>query len=91
MVDGQQLLFVDPDDLRHDMHVNIVTLAAGAVIPFAETHVMEHGLYILEGKGVYRLNQDWVEVEAGDFIMVTRILSPSMLRRWSRKFSLFAV
>ena len=37
-------------------------------IPFAETHVMEHGLYILEGKAVYRLNQDWVEVEAGDFM-----------------------
>ena len=60
--------FVDPDDLRHDMHVNIVTLAPGAVIPFAETHVMEHGLYVLEGKAVYRLNQDWVEVEAGDFM-----------------------
>ena len=60
--------FVDPEDLRHDMHVNIVTLAPGAVIPFAETHVMEHGLYVLEGKAVYRLNQDWVEVEAGDFM-----------------------
>lgn len=60
--------FVDPDDLRHDMHVNVVTLAPGAVIPFAETHVMEHGLYVLQGKGVYRLNQDWVEVEAGDFM-----------------------
>lgn len=60
--------FVDPDDLRHDMHVNIVTLHPGAVIPFAETHVMEHGLYVLEGKAVYRLNQDWVEVEAGDFM-----------------------
>ncbi len=60
--------FADPADLRHDMHVNIVTLEPGAVIPFAETHVMEHGLYVLEGKAVYRLNQDWVEVEAGDFI-----------------------
>lgn len=60
--------FVDPEDLRHDMHVNIVTLEPGAVIPFAETHVMEHGLYVLEGKAVYRLNQDWVEVEAGDFM-----------------------
>ncbi len=60
--------FVDPADLRHDMHVTIVTLQPGAVIPFAETHVMEHGLYVLEGKGVYRLNQDWVEVEAGDFM-----------------------
>ncbi len=60
--------FVDPADMRHDMHVNIVTFEPGAVIPFAETHVMEHGLYVLEGKAVYRLNQDWVEVEAGDFM-----------------------
>ncbi|MEM9633393.1 MAG: bifunctional allantoicase/(S)-ureidoglycine aminohydrolase [Pseudomonadota bacterium] len=60
--------FADPDDLRHDMHVNIVTFEPGAVIPFAETHVMEHGLYVLEGKAVYRLNQDWVEVEAGDYM-----------------------
>lgn len=60
--------FVDPTDLRHDMHVTIVTFQPGAVIPFAETHVMEHGLYVLEGKAVYRLNQDWVEVEAGDYM-----------------------
>ncbi|MCD7060369.1 bifunctional allantoicase/(S)-ureidoglycine aminohydrolase [Pelagibacterium xiamenense] len=60
--------FVDPADIRHDMHVNIVTIEPGAVIPFAETHVMEHGLYVLEGKAVYRLNQDWVEVEAGDYM-----------------------
>lgn len=60
--------FVAPTDLRHDMHVNIVTFQPGGVIPFAETHVMEHGLYVLEGKAVYRLNNDWVEVEAGDFM-----------------------
>lgn len=60
--------FVDPADLSHDMHVTIVTFEPGGVIPFAETHVMEHGLYVLEGKAVYRLNNDWVEVEAGDFM-----------------------
>jgi (S)-ureidoglycine aminohydrolase len=60
--------FVDPADMRHDMHVNIVTFQPGAVIPFPETHVMEHGLYVLEGKAVYRLNQDWVEVQEGDFM-----------------------
>lgn len=60
--------FVDPNDMRHDMHVTVVTFEPGGVIPFAETHVMEHGLYVLEGKAVYRLNQDWVEVEAGDFM-----------------------
>jgi len=60
--------FVDPADLRHDMHVTIVTFEPGAVIPFLETHVMEHGLYVLEGKAVYNLNNDWVEVEAGDYM-----------------------
>ena len=60
--------FVDPDDLTHDMHVNIVTFQPGGRIPFEETHVMEHGLYVLEGRAVYRLNRDWVEVEAGDFM-----------------------
>lgn len=60
--------FVDIADLRHDMQVNIVNFEPGGVIPFPETHVMEHGLYVLEGKGVYLLNTDWVEVEAGDYM-----------------------
>jgi (S)-ureidoglycine aminohydrolase len=60
--------FVDPADTRYDAHVNIVTFQPGGVIPFEETHAMEHGLYVLEGKAVYKLNQDWVEVEAGDFM-----------------------
>lgn len=59
---------IDPTDMRHDMHLNIVMMEPGAIIPFAETHIMEHGLYVLEGKAVYRLNNDWVEVEAGDFM-----------------------
>lgn len=48
--------FVEPSDIRHDMHITIVTFEPGASIPFEETHVMEHGLYVLEGKAVYRLN-----------------------------------
>ncbi|MDU9007171.1 hypothetical protein QO231_25520, partial [Sedimentitalea todarodis] len=28
----------------------------------------DHGLYVLEGKAAYRLNEDWVEVEAGDYM-----------------------
>lgn len=60
--------FVDPEDVRHDMHVNIVTFKPGAVIPFQETHVMEHGLYVLQGKAIYQLNEDWVEVESGDYM-----------------------
>ena len=60
--------FVDLADLGHDMHVNIITFQPGGTIPFAETHVMEHGLFVLSGKAVYHLNQDWIEVEAGDYM-----------------------
>ncbi|SDI99600.1 bifunctional allantoicase/(S)-ureidoglycine aminohydrolase [Lutimaribacter saemankumensis] len=60
--------FVDPSDLRHDMHANIVTFLPGGRIPFAETHVMEHGLYVLQGTARYLLNKDWVEVGPGDFM-----------------------
>ncbi|KIN63190.1 putative allantoin catabolism protein [Sulfitobacter noctilucicola] len=60
--------FVDPADLRHDMHVNIVTFQPGGRIPFAETHVMEHGLYVLQGTADYLLNKDWVPVGPGDFM-----------------------
>ncbi len=60
--------FVDANDLRHDFHVNIVNFKPGGIIPFAETHVMEHGLFVLEGTAKYRLNDDWINVEAGDFM-----------------------
>lgn len=60
--------FMDPADLRHDMHITLVNFEPGGSIPFAETHVMEHGLFVLEGKAVYRLNRDWVEVGPGDFM-----------------------
>lgn len=60
--------FIDPADVRYDMHINIVSFEPGAIIPFMETHIMEHGLYVLEGQAVYRLNKDWVEVEAGDYM-----------------------
>ena len=60
--------FVDPHDIRHDMHVNIVTFKKGGRIPFAETHVMEHGLYVLQGTAKYLLNERWVDVGPGDFM-----------------------
>jgi (S)-ureidoglycine aminohydrolase len=60
--------FLDPADIRYDFHLNIVSFEPGGIIPFMETHIMEHGLYVLEGQAVYRLNEDWVEVEAGDYM-----------------------
>ncbi len=71
--------FVDPADLRHDMHVNIVTFEGKSMIPFPETHVMEHGLYVLEGRADYLLNTDWVGVKPGDFMWL-RAFCPQACR-----------
>ena len=57
-----------PDDLRYDLAMNIFTFTPGFGLPIVETHVMEHGLYFLQGKGVYFLGDDWMEVEQDDFI-----------------------
>jgi (S)-ureidoglycine aminohydrolase len=57
-----------PDELPFDLAMNIFTFDPGYGLPYVETHVMEHGLAFLRGKGVYYLDDEWMEVEAGDFI-----------------------
>jgi (S)-ureidoglycine aminohydrolase len=57
-----------PDELPYDLAMNIFTFDPGHSLPYVETHVMEHGLFFLEGKGVYFLDDEWMEVQAGDFI-----------------------
>lgn len=57
-----------PDDPSFDMAVNVFTYQSGAALPFVETHVMEHGLYMSAGQGVYRLADDWYPVTHGDSI-----------------------
>jgi (S)-ureidoglycine aminohydrolase len=57
-----------PDTLSYDLAVNIFNYQPGAHLPFVETHIMEHGLLMLEGLGVYRLEDAWYPVAAGDCI-----------------------
>jgi len=57
-----------PDEPAFDLAVNIFTYQPGATLPFVETHVMEHGLLMLAGQGVYRLEDAWYPVAAGDAI-----------------------
>jgi (S)-ureidoglycine aminohydrolase len=45
-----------------------MTYRPGASLPGVEVHVMEHGLLMLEGGGIYRLGDAWYPVQAGDFI-----------------------
>lgn len=57
-----------PDEPAFDLAMNVFTYQPGATLPFVETHVMEHGLLMLAGQGVYRLEDAWYPVAAGDVI-----------------------
>ena len=57
-----------PDSDAYDFAVNTMTYDPGAALSMVEIHVMEHGLLMLEGGGIYRLGDSWYPVEAGDFI-----------------------
>ena len=57
-----------PDDIAFDFAVNTMTFQPGAALAMVEIHVMEHGLLMLAGGGVYRLGESWYPVSAGDFI-----------------------
>ena len=65
---GALLQVLIPDETAFDIAMNIFTFEVGHSLPITETHVMEHGLYVLQGKGTYFLDDAWMEVEATDFI-----------------------
>ncbi|OWT55707.1 (S)-ureidoglycine aminohydrolase [Candidimonas nitroreducens] len=56
------------EDPAFDFAMNILSFEPGNYFPMIETHVMEHGLYMLEGQGMYLLQADWHECWEGDFI-----------------------
>ena len=57
-----------PDAPAYDFAVNTMVYAPGAALSMVEIHIMEHGLLMLEGGGIYKLGDSWYPVEAGDFI-----------------------
>jgi len=57
-----------PNDVTFDFAVNTMTYPPGSALPMVESHIMEHGLLMLEGGGIYRLGDRWYPVKAGDFI-----------------------
>jgi len=65
---GLQVRRLMPDGPAWDFAVNTMTYDPGAALAMVEIHVMEHGLLMLEGGGIYRLGDHWYPVTAGDFI-----------------------
>jgi (S)-ureidoglycine aminohydrolase len=57
-----------PDEMSFDFAVNTMVYQPGAALSMVEMHVMEHGLIMLEGGGIYRLGDSWYPVTKGDFI-----------------------
>lgn len=57
-----------PEEPAFDFAVNTMVYQPGAALGQVEMHVMEHGLLMLEGGGIYRLGDSWYPVTAGDFI-----------------------
>lgn len=57
-----------PDEPSFDFAVNTMVYQPGAALSQVEMHIMEHGLLMLEGGGIYRLGDSWYPVSAGDFI-----------------------
>lgn len=55
-------------ELGYDMAFNLLIFQPGIYFSYVESHIMEHGLYMLDGRGVYYLNGDYIEVQKDDYI-----------------------
>lgn len=60
--------FLPIDDLGYDMNMHILSFAPGGCHPFVETHVQEHGAYILTGEGMYLMEDTWMPIKKEDFM-----------------------
>ncbi|MGM0216570.1 (S)-ureidoglycine aminohydrolase [Enterococcus sp. AZ109] len=60
-----------PKDLCFDMNFHILSFEPGASHGYIETHYQEHGAYLLSGKGMYNLDNEWLPVEKGDYIFMS--------------------
>ncbi len=58
------------DDFGFDMNFHILKFELGASHGYIETHLQQHGVYFLTGKGMYRVDSDWVPVKKGDYMFL---------------------
>lgn len=64
-VRGRPLL---PDAPGFDVAMTVMSYRPGAALPLVETHEAEHGLMLLDGAGILRLEEAWYPVRAGDAV-----------------------
>ena len=66
--EGALLQVLLPDEVAFVWGINVFQFVPGGTLPQVESHFMEHGLYLLDGQGVYRLADAWYPVQQGDAI-----------------------
>ena len=57
-----------PVDTNFDMNMHILSFEPGGCHPIVETHVQEHGAYILSGEGMYYMEDTWLGIKKDDFM-----------------------
>lgn len=57
-----------PLAIGFDMNMHILSFLPGGCHPFVETHVQEHGAYILNGEGMYFMDDRWLGIKKDDFM-----------------------
>lgn len=69
--EGMKNVFIKdllPKDTAFDMNMHILSFEPGGCHSFVETHVQEHGAYILSGEGMYIMEQEWIPIRKDDFM-----------------------
>lgn len=56
------------ENIAFDMGINLQVFDPGVYFSDVESHIMEHGLYMVAGRGIYWLNGDFIETKKDDFI-----------------------
>ena len=62
--------FLPTGDFGFDMNMHILKFELGASHGYIETHIQQHGMYFLSGKAMYRLDDQWVPVQKGDYVFM---------------------
>ncbi|EFN54219.1 hypothetical protein CHLNCDRAFT_17245, partial [Chlorella variabilis] len=57
-----------PQTADYDFNVHVMDFLPGEHLNVKEVHYNQHGLLLLQGKGIYRLGSNWYPVQAGDAI-----------------------
>lgn len=57
-----------PGDASYDFNIHVMDFEPGEYLNVKEVHYNHHGLWMREGRGIYRLADDWHPVSAGDAV-----------------------